>query len=135
MHTLVITEHPEFGKVRTVEIGDRVWFCARDVASALGYANPKDAVNRHCKPKGDTHPRPPYGRRPAESEVHRRGKPVPPDGRQPPALGREVRELDLRRAGPAHAQGGRLPAGKGGGNGHGIAFTGSVSGRDPDQRT
>lgn len=52
MHTLVITEHPEFGKVRTVEIGDRVWFCARDVASALGYANPKDAVNRHCKPKG-----------------------------------------------------------------------------------
>lgn len=52
MHTLVITEHPEFGKVRTVEIGGRVWFCARDVASALGYANPKDAVNRHCKPKG-----------------------------------------------------------------------------------
>lgn len=52
MHTLVITEHPEFGKVRTVEIGGKVWFCARDVASALGYANPKDAVNRHCKPKG-----------------------------------------------------------------------------------
>ena len=52
MHTLVITEHPEFGKVRTVEAGGRVWFCARDVASALGYANPKDAVNRHCRPKG-----------------------------------------------------------------------------------
>nr|WP_297909659.1 Bro-N domain-containing protein [uncultured Parabacteroides sp.] len=44
----VITEHPEFGKVRTVEAGGRVWFCARDVASAL----PKDAVNRHCEPKG-----------------------------------------------------------------------------------
>lgn len=82
MRTLVITEHPEFGKVRTVEAGGRVWFCARDVASALGYANPKDAVNRHCRPKGvrvhdlltaD-------GRRPAESEVHRRGEPVPPDG-------------------------------------------------------
>ena len=52
MHMLVITEHPEFGKVRTVEAGGRVWFCARDVASALGYANPKDAVNRHCRPKG-----------------------------------------------------------------------------------
>lgn len=52
MHTLVITEHPEFGKVRTVEAGGRVWFCARDVASALGYANPKDAVNWHCRPKG-----------------------------------------------------------------------------------
>lgn len=52
MHTLVITEHPEFGKVQTVEAGGRVWFCARDVASALGYANPKDAVNRHCRPKG-----------------------------------------------------------------------------------
>lgn len=34
MRTLVITEHPEFGKVRTVEAGGRVWFCARDVASA-----------------------------------------------------------------------------------------------------
>ena len=95
MRTLVITEHPEFGKVRTVEAGGRVWFCARDVASALGYANPKDAVNRHCRPKGGTRPRPPYGRRPAESEVHRRGEPLPPDGRQPPALGREVRKLDL----------------------------------------
>ena len=52
MRTLVITEHPEFGKVRTVEAGGRVWFCARDVASALGYANPKDAVYRHCRPKG-----------------------------------------------------------------------------------
>ena len=52
MRTLVITEHPEFGKVRTVEAVGRVWFCARDVASALGYANPKDAVNRHCRPKG-----------------------------------------------------------------------------------
>lgn len=52
MRTLVITEHPEFGKVRTVEAGGRVWFCARDVASALGYANPKDAVNRHCRLKG-----------------------------------------------------------------------------------
>ena len=44
MRTLVITEHPEFGKVRTVEAGGRVWFCARDVASALGYANPKDCL-------------------------------------------------------------------------------------------
>ena len=52
MHTLVITEHPEFGKVRTVEAGGRVWFCARDVASALGYANPEDPGNRRCRPKG-----------------------------------------------------------------------------------
>lgn len=47
-----MTEHPGFGKVRTREAGGRVWFCARDVASALGYANPKDAVNQHCGPKG-----------------------------------------------------------------------------------
>ncbi len=80
MRTLVITEHPEFGKVRTVEAGGRVWFCARDVASALGYANPKDAVNRHWQAEGGMRPRPPDGRRPTESEVHRRGEPVPPDG-------------------------------------------------------
>ena len=52
MHTLVITEHPEFGKVRPWKPEAGSGFCARDVASALGYANPKDAVNRHCRPKG-----------------------------------------------------------------------------------
>lgn len=52
MNKIVIFEHPQFGKVRTVEIEGKIWFCASDVASALGYANPRDAVVRHCKPMG-----------------------------------------------------------------------------------
>lgn len=30
----------------------KIWFCASDVAAALGYSNPRDAVVRHCKPMG-----------------------------------------------------------------------------------
>ena len=32
MHTFVIAEHPEFGKIRTVEKDGKIWFCAKDVA-------------------------------------------------------------------------------------------------------
>lgn len=52
MHTLIIAEHPQFGKVRTIENEGQVWFCAADVAQALGYANTNDAVTRHCKARG-----------------------------------------------------------------------------------
>lgn len=38
-----------FGKIRTINEEDRVLFCGRDIASALGYANTKDALARHCK--------------------------------------------------------------------------------------
>lgn len=39
----------EFGQVRTVEIDGKPYFVANDVAKALGYSVPKDAVARHCK--------------------------------------------------------------------------------------
>lgn len=35
--------------IRTVFSGDDPWFVASDVASALGYAVPKDAIRLHCK--------------------------------------------------------------------------------------
>ena len=35
--------------VRTVDEGGQVLFCAKDVATALGYANHNDAIKRHCK--------------------------------------------------------------------------------------
>lgn len=38
-----------FGKIRTINEEERVLFCGRDIASALGYANTKDALARHCK--------------------------------------------------------------------------------------
>ena len=48
----VTAEHPEFGKIRTVEKDGKIWFCARDIAASLGYANTRDAIDRHCKQKG-----------------------------------------------------------------------------------
>ena len=45
-----IFECEEFGKVRTFrEENGRVVFCGSDVAKALGYRIPKDAVSAHCK--------------------------------------------------------------------------------------
>ena len=52
MNKISIFEHPQFGRIRTVEIDGKIWFCASDVATALGYSNPRDAVVRHCKPMG-----------------------------------------------------------------------------------
>ena len=36
-------------EIRTLEINGEPWFVAKDVAVALGYSNPRDAVGRHCK--------------------------------------------------------------------------------------
>lgn len=49
MNELKIFENPEFGTVRTVIIDDEPWFAGSDVAKALGYAKPQDAIARHCK--------------------------------------------------------------------------------------
>lgn len=46
---LEIFQNKEFGTVRAIEEGDKVLFCATDVAKALGYSNQRDAVGRHCK--------------------------------------------------------------------------------------
>lgn len=39
--------HPEFGELRTVEIDNEVWFVGKDVAAALGYAKPRNAITTH----------------------------------------------------------------------------------------
>ena len=39
--------HPEFGELRTVEIDGEPWFVGKDVATALGYCNTRDALSRH----------------------------------------------------------------------------------------
>ena len=38
-----------FGTIRTITADGTVLFCGRDIATALGYANTKDALARHCK--------------------------------------------------------------------------------------
>ncbi len=40
-------ENEEFGKVRTVTIDGEPWFVGADVAIALGYSNPRDALAKH----------------------------------------------------------------------------------------
>lgn len=49
MNELQIFNNEEFGQVRTVEIDGKPYFAGRDVANALGYSNPRDAISRHCK--------------------------------------------------------------------------------------
>lgn len=46
---LQIFNNEEFGRVRTAQIDDKPYFVATDIANALGYTNPRDAVLRHCK--------------------------------------------------------------------------------------
>lgn len=46
---LEVFKNEEFGTVRTLNEGDTVLFCASDVAKALGYSRPRDAVAVHCR--------------------------------------------------------------------------------------
>lgn len=49
-----VFNHPEFGTVRTVEISGEPWFVGKDVATALGYANPSNAVSVHVDKEDKT---------------------------------------------------------------------------------
>lgn len=49
MNELQIFKNPEFGQVRTTEINGRPYFMASDIANALGYAKPHNAVKQHCR--------------------------------------------------------------------------------------
>ena len=46
---LQVFNHDQFGDVRIIEEDGRVLFCGKDVAKALGYENPRDAIRRHCR--------------------------------------------------------------------------------------
>lgn len=47
MSELQIFKNPAFGQVRTVTIDGEPWFVAKDVATALGYSNTRDAIAKH----------------------------------------------------------------------------------------
>ena len=49
MNQMEIFKNPEFGSIRTFEQDGKVLFCGLDIAVALGYSNPRDALRRHCK--------------------------------------------------------------------------------------
>ena len=47
MNELQIFDNEEFGKIRTVTINNEPWFVSKDVATALGYSNSRDAISKH----------------------------------------------------------------------------------------
>ncbi|MGM9549823.1 MAG: phage antirepressor KilAC domain-containing protein [Faecousia sp.] len=49
MNDLQIFNNTEFGEVRAIDENGKILFCGKDVASALGYKSPKDAITAHCK--------------------------------------------------------------------------------------
>lgn len=49
MNELQVFNNPEFGQVRTLTIEEEPWFVGKDVAVALGYGNPRDALRKHIE--------------------------------------------------------------------------------------
>ena len=48
-NNLQIFNSEEFGQIRTVDIKGKIFFVAKDVATALGYKDTINAIKRHCK--------------------------------------------------------------------------------------
>lgn len=49
MNKLQIFNNPEFGEIRMIEIEGQPYAVGSDVATALKYARPSEAVTKHCK--------------------------------------------------------------------------------------
>jgi anti-repressor protein len=49
MNELMLFNNDEFGEIRGVEIEGKPYVVATDIAKALGYLRPNDAINQHCK--------------------------------------------------------------------------------------
>lgn len=49
MSEVQIFQNQQFGEVRTIEENGEILFCGSDVAKALGYAKPQNAISTHCK--------------------------------------------------------------------------------------
>ena len=59
---LQVFTNEQFGDIRTVEENGKVLFCGSDVAKALGYAKPHNALSDHCRcalKRGIPHPQSP----------------------------------------------------------------------------
>ena len=48
MNQMEIFKNPEFGSVRVIEENGKYLFCGVDVAKALGYTKPQNAIDQHC---------------------------------------------------------------------------------------
>lgn len=45
-------EEQILSEIKTVEIDGEIWFVGADIARALGYKRPSEAIRQHCKEKG-----------------------------------------------------------------------------------
>ena len=52
MTNIAIFNNQQFGEIRTLDEPNGTYFCGKDVATALGYSNTKDAIIRHCRKDG-----------------------------------------------------------------------------------
>ncbi len=62
MNEMQVFKNEKFGTVRTITENGRTFFCALDVATALGYAKPRNAITMHCRyalKRGVPHPQSP----------------------------------------------------------------------------
>ena len=48
MNQVQVFSNNQFGEIRTLEENGKVLFCGSDVAKALGYSKPLNALNTHC---------------------------------------------------------------------------------------
>lgn len=44
-----VFNNTQFGDIRIITEGDKTLFCGADVARALGYSRPNDAITTHCR--------------------------------------------------------------------------------------
>lgn len=51
MNELMTFNNPEFGEIRTIEVDGEPWLVGKDVAQALGYSNPRKALDDHIDPE------------------------------------------------------------------------------------
>lgn len=49
MNDIQIFVHEEFGEIRTIEIDGQIYFIGTDVAKALGYKKPRNAVKKYVE--------------------------------------------------------------------------------------
>lgn len=93
MQEIRVFESAEFGEVRAVEIDGKPFFAGTDIARALGYSRPNDAVSAHCRAtvKRST----PISGKMQEINYISKGGCVPVDCEQQAPRSREVRALGL----------------------------------------
>ena len=49
MNEIHIFNHEEFVEIRTIEIDGQIYFVGSDVAKALGYAKPRNAIKKYIE--------------------------------------------------------------------------------------